>query len=338
MKITIAANIYPPEIGGPAEYSRQLFETFLVQGHETTVVTYGSLKKFSTGVRHALYFFKLCFDSYGADYIIAMDTYSVGLPAVLFAKIFGKKIVVRVGGDFLWETWTERTGKPVLLSEFYTVKQKLSFKEKIIFRLSRFTLRTVDMVVFSTEWQRNIVMKPYRLKKEKTCVVENFYSPVEALSIQPAESFSEKIFLSPSRDRFIKNKKTLEMVFKHVSAKYSHVMLDTSIVSREMLREKIAKSYAIIVSSISEVSPNLVLDGLAYGVPGVVTRDTGIADRIKDMVVFVDPLSHDDIARGVESLLDPAVYDACVQAIMSHTFTHSWNEIAQEFIDLYEKF
>jgi glycosyltransferase involved in cell wall biosynthesis len=129
----------------------------------------------------------------------------------------------------------------------------------------------------------------------------------------------------------------LEMVFKDITSKYPEVSLDTNIVSREVLREKLSHAYVVIVPSVSEVSPNLVLDGLAYGVPAVVTRDTGIADRLKDMVVFVDPLSPNDIVRGIESLLDPAVYDACSHAIMSQTFTHSWNEIAQEFIDVYEK-
>jgi hypothetical protein len=337
MKITIAANIYPPEIGGPAEYSRQLFETLLVQGHHTNVVTYGGLKKYSTGMRHFLYFCKLCYEAYDTEYVIAMDTYSVGWSAMWFAKLFRKKIVIRTGGDFLWETWSERTREPVLLSEFYSVKRKLSSKEKVIFRLTRFILKHVDRTVFSTEWQRNIMHKPYRLNLDKTVIIENFYSPVEARAIEPAQSFTEKIFLSPSRDRFIKNKKTLEAVFKDLAVTHSNIVLDTNIVSREVLREKISKAYAVIVPSISEVSPNLVLDALAYGVPAIVTRDTGIADRIKDMVVFVDPLSSDDIAHGVETLLDSAVYDARSQAIMSHTFTHSWNEIVQEFVDLFSK-
>ncbi len=335
MKITIAANIYPPEIGGPAEYSRKLYETLLVQEHHASVVTYGGFKKYSTGVRHILYFFKLCYEAYDTDFVIAMDIFSVGLPAVAFAKLFGKKIVIRAGGDFLWETWTERTKKSILLSEFYTAKRKLSTKEKIIFWLSGMMLRAVDTVVFSTEWQKNIFLRPYKLDARTTRVIENYYAPIavpSGASSRPAE----KIFLSPSRDRFVKNKKVLEKAFDDLTARYTDIILDTKIVAHEVLQEKIGHAYAVVVPSLSEVSPNLVLDAIASGLPSVVTHDVGIADRITGMVVFVDSRSEGELAQAIESLLDPSVYLSCTQAIGSRTFFHSWNEIVQEFIDIYE--
>ncbi len=339
MKITIAANIYPPEIGGPSEYSRQLYETLLVQNHEAHVVTYGELKRYPTGLRHILYFFHLCVDASDTDYVIAMDTFSVGLPAVLFAKLLSKKVVIRIGGDFLWEAWSDRTKHAVLLSEFYTARRKFTLKEKIIFRLTGWILRSAHGLVFSTAWQRDIMIKPYRLKENKTHIVENFYAPSAgspASMFQP-ESFSEKIFLSPSRDRFIKNKALLAAAFSDVAARHKDIVLDTDIVSREVLREKVNKSYAVVAASVSEVSPNLVLDALAAGVPAIVTQDTGITDRIHGMVVFVDPRRTEDIARGIEQILDPAVYASCREAIMSSTYTHSWNEIVQEFIDILRK-
>ena len=89
--IVIATGIYPPEIGGPAEYSRELFDSFLIQKYNVSVVTYGELKKFLTGIRHIMFFIKLIFDAFYADYIIALDTFSTGLPALIFSKILGKK-------------------------------------------------------------------------------------------------------------------------------------------------------------------------------------------------------------------------------------------------------
>ncbi len=46
--------------------------------------------------------------------VVALDTYSVAFPAVLAAMLFRKKLVLRVGGDFLWEQYLERVKKPKL--------------------------------------------------------------------------------------------------------------------------------------------------------------------------------------------------------------------------------
>ena len=333
MKIIISTGIYPPEIGGPSEYARKLFETLLIQNHDVTIVTYGSLKKFTTGFRHFLYFCRLFLGAYDTDYIIAMDTYSVGLPAVIFAILLKKKIVIRVAGDFLWESYVERTRGPILLSDFYNVKRRYSFKEKIIFILTKFLLKYANSVVFSTEWQRKIMLQAYEISLKKTTIIENFYPSVK---FDDTVTSPEKVFLSPSRDRFIKNKKNLEEAFARIASHYKDIVLDTKVVAHEVLMEKIPKAYAVIVPSLSEVSPNLAVDALQHSVPIIVTKDTGIADRLKDMAMFIDPLSVESIQNGIESLLNTETYDSYRHKIMQSKFTHSWNEIAQEFLDLYK--
>ena len=73
MKIVIATGIYPPDIGGPAQYAKELHDTFLVQNHQVKVIKFGKLKYLPTGIRHLCYFFKF-FAAFGADYIIILDT------------------------------------------------------------------------------------------------------------------------------------------------------------------------------------------------------------------------------------------------------------------------
>ena len=332
MKIVIATGIYPPEIGGPSEYARQLLHAFHVE--EAHVVVFGKLKRFPTGIRHLLYFFKLLFSSLSSDYIIALDTFSVAFPAVGFARLFRKKIAIRVAGDFLWESYVERVREPILLSKFYDTKRTYTLKERIIFLLTRFSLRHSDAVVFSTDWQKKIWEKPYRLKENKTWIIENFFPAVEK-SNQAASS--QKVLLFPSRERYIKNKAKVEEAFREVSKTHPEIASDTSIVSREALMEKIRNSYAVIVASISEVSPNLVLDSIGHGIPAIVTEDMGIADRLRGMVVFVNPLSKEDIKSAIEQLLNPDIYESYRRRMLQSTYTHSWNEIAREFIDIYER-
>jgi hypothetical protein len=300
-------------------------------------VNFGALRKFPTGLRHVLYFLKLCFVAQGADYIIALDIFSVAFPASLFAKLFNKKVVVRVGGDFLWESFVERTHAPILLSQFYSIKREFTFKEKMIFKIIRFVLHSADTVVFSTQWQRNIMQKPYDLDLKKTCIIENFYPSVSLSTQFPENDFSQKkIFLSPSRDIFLKNKKALQAVFEDVANKHPEIILDETIVSHEKMLEKIKQSYAVIVPSLSEVSPNLVLHALAYATPIIVTEDMGLADRLKDLVVFVNSLSKESIREGIEKMLNPDIYNAYKQKMIQRTFTHSWSEIAKDFLDIYK--
>jgi glycosyltransferase involved in cell wall biosynthesis len=66
-----------------------------------------------------------------------------------------------------------------------------------------------------------------------------------------------------------------------------------------------------------------------------VTKDTGISERLQSMVIEVDPFDIDDMVSAVERLLVPEIYATYKQRIYGNTFSHSWNEIAQEFIDVY---
>src|SRR5436309_2301876 len=109
MKILIATGIYLPKIGGPAQYAKNLERVFTDLGHSVTVLTFGLEDNLPTGVRHLFFFFKILPKVFSADIICALDTFSVGLPAVLASQISGKKCVIRTGGDFLWEQYVERT-------------------------------------------------------------------------------------------------------------------------------------------------------------------------------------------------------------------------------------
>ena len=179
MKILIATGIYPPEIGGPAQYAKNLVAEFERQGHRVKVLTYRLEHYLPTGLRHLFFFLRTLLALPGTNFILASDTFSVGFPAVLAAKLLNKKIMIRTGGDFLWESYVERTGDLVLLRKFYekikTGLAKLSLKEKIIFRLTHWTVNHCSKLVFSTEWQKDIWRMPYDLDLQRTKIIENYY-------------------------------------------------------------------------------------------------------------------------------------------------------------------
>ncbi len=333
MKILLATGIYPPQIGGPAQYAKNLAEALRAQGHEVFVRTYELEQKLPMGVRHFLFFLRSLWCMPGTDLVIALDTFSVALPAVCVAKLCGKKMIIRTGGDFIWEFYAERTGDLVLFKDFYATRMdKLNFKERMVFKLTRWTLKSVSAIIFSTQWQRDIFTPAYGLDTSKNFIVENFYG--ERL---PTFSPTEKNFVSASRPLKWKNHDRLAKAFEKVVSKGVSVVHDFTTTPHEKFIDKLQKAYAVILVSLGDISPNMILDAIRCGKPFIMTRETGFTDKLKDIALLVDPESVDDIAEKIDMLCDPKIYVEYQSRVQNFKFTHSWDEIAREFLAVYTK-
>lgn len=335
-KIVIATGIYPPDIGGPAQYAKNLAEEFQKTGHSIKVVTFRIEKKLPTGIRHLFYFFRILPSLFGVDFIIALDTFSVGLPTVLAAKILRKKVIIRTGGDFLWESYVERTGDMVLFREFYKTRfEKFNLKEKIIFRLTKFTLKFCSAVVFSVEWQKDIFTLAYSLNSNINFIVENFYGP--KIEDSESDNFSKKIFISATRPLKWKNHEMLKKAFLLAQKENKDIVLDEEPAPYEKFLEKIKNCYAVILVSLGDISPNMILDAIRAEKPFILTKENGLNNRLKDIGVFVDPLNIEDIKNKILFLSDSSNYKIVKEKIKQFNFTHLWTGIYEEFISIYKK-
>ena len=333
MKILIATGIYPPDIGGPAEYAKNLSEIWKKDGHEVSVKVFSQFNFLPTGIRHLVYFMSILPDVSKADFVLALDTYSCALPAIFASRIFGKKIILRTGGDFLWESYVERTGDLVLLRDFYNTRlSKLSIKEKIIFNLIKYVLRNVNAIIWSTEWQKNIFNSPYNLKRHNNFIVENYYGP-KITSIEP----EQKNFIAMARKLKWKQTGLLRDVFEREDVVHSGVILETNPVPHNEFLEKIRRSYAVIIASLGDISPNTILDAIRCQKPFIVTKETGLTSRIMDIAIFVDPKNIEDVAGKVLWLSDPVNYMEQKKKIESFSFMHTWEDIGREYINVYNK-
>jgi glycosyltransferase involved in cell wall biosynthesis len=330
-KILISTGIYPPQIGGPAQYAKNLKEVFEDRNYEVSVKTFLFERILPGGLRHLFFLFKIIPDVIKSDKIFIFDIFSVALPTVFACKIFGKKSIIRTGGDFLWEQYVERTGRKILLSNFYkTEKRNFSFKEKVVFNLIGWTLRNTSMIIFSTEWQRNIFTGAYGLVREKTSVVENYYGPKE-------ESFNpkEKIFVASSRDLVLKNKSHLKKIFNKIKQQHINADLFIDNLPFSDFIQKIKNSYAVIQISLGDISPNLILDAIRFNKPFICTKEVGIFERIKDMGIFVDPLNEKEIEEAILLMLNDDNYKLEVEKVRNFSFIHTWENIADEFINIF---
>ncbi len=333
MKIIIATGVYPPDVGGPAQYAKNLKDKFSKKNHEVGVFFYKIEKKLPPIVRHVFYFFRIFFQVRSADFVIALDTFSVGLPAVCAAKIWRKRIVLRVSGDFLWETYINRGGKLITLSDFNKQTPVLSLKEKLIYSLQGFTIRSSTALAFNTVWQKKIFEDKYDLKTEKNFVVENYYTKRESWK---SGTGNKKIFLWAGRPIRLKNLDLLKKVFLEIKSDNEEVELKmVSKLSYNDLLEEIKKSYAVILPSISDVYPNFILDAVSLGKPFIMTRETGQLDRFGDIGIFVDPLDKESIKQKILFLLDNNNYEEYKNRVAQFDYSHSWEQIAEEFLDIY---
>ena len=332
----IATGIFPPDIGGPAEYAKQVAEEFRREGHKVAALRYRLEKRLPTGVRHLLFFARALYAFARADFVLALDQFSVGLPAVFAARLLRKKIIIRTGGDFLWESYVERTDNLVLFREFYlTSLPKLNLKERIIFSLSRFTLRHASAIVFSTEWQRDIFMQPYRLDSAKCFIVENFYGLPDSRGVSFEQG--KKIFVAGTRKLKWKNVEALRRAYSRAAEADPTIMLDTDTVPHAEFLEKIRHAYAVILVSLGDISPNMILDAVRCGTPFILTCECGILKRVADCAVLVDPRDENDIAEKILWFADPVHYAEQKRKVLAFSFSHSWADITKEFLGIYTK-
>ncbi|KKS26437.1 MAG: Polysaccharide biosynthesis protein [Parcubacteria group bacterium GW2011_GWA2_42_11] len=333
LKIIIATGIYPPAVGGPATYAKNLTEALRKAGNRVVVLSYKLEKKLPVGVRHCLYFCRLVASLFGADLIIALDIFSAGFPAVLAAKIFGKKIIVRVGGDFLWESYVNNTGEALTLKEFYAKAPQLDAKHRLISFFQGFVLRNCSVLVFNTQWQRDIFRREYGLEAKKIFVIENFYGP-KLDSTFP----DKKVFLWIGRENKLKNTELLKSAFAEVKKQNQQIELElSSNISFDAGQKKISECYAFVLPSLSDVGPNLILEAMQYNKPFILTRETGLFEKLKDIGIFVDPQNQEDIKNKILFLANDENYSEYKRRVADFKFTHSWQEIAQEFLDIYSR-
>lgn len=327
-KILIATGIYPPAIGGPAEYAKNIEEVWRKEGYKVTVKYFSFEHKLSSGLRHLYFLLKSLPAIISADFILVLDTFSVALPVTIGCRILNKKYTIRTGGDFLWESYVERTKKKVLLKDFYNIElSNLSKKENFIFKLTKWVLKNADKIIFSTEWQRNIWQSPYSIDISKTKVVENFCG--EHISNQ---GYGSKTFVGATRDLVWKNLDTLKEVFADREIIELGAKLDTETSNYDEFTRRIQEGYAVILASLGDISPNMILDAIRHNKPFIVTKEVGIYARIRDIAIFVDPLDKEEIKEKVLWLLDEQNYNDQVQKIQNFNFRHSWQEIANEII------
>ncbi len=306
MHILLATGIFPPEIGGPATYVRDLAMELTARGDEVTVVTYGSTHGFDKAEgywivhvgkqggplgRWLRFREALITHGSGADYLCAFSSISAGIP-VLMSGLKRPKKILRLGGDFFWERYTDAGGM-MTLREWYA--SRFGFWRMLNSLCMGRILRGFDSLVYSTEFQRDIHQNAYK-KLPLSSVEQN---------IRPASTYAEHTPRVPFRllfmGRFVRFKNIASLidavallpdvrltiigdgpVRQELNKKVEKEGLESRIsfrgsVSGNEKRKAFDDHDLLVLPSLTEISPNVALEARAACLPVLLTEETGLA-------------------------------------------------------------
>ncbi|KKT13900.1 MAG: Glycosyl transferase, group 1 [Parcubacteria group bacterium GW2011_GWD1_44_9] len=334
MRILITTGLSRADIGGPTQYGSGLKNAFQELGHEAKLISYGRTEKFlPIGARHIFFFFRILPQIFWANYVLTLDTFSTGVPSVWGAKILGKRNIVRVGGDYLWSAYVNRTGKSLILPDFYDKIPKLSLKEKLVAFLMRQMIKRADFLAFNTEWQREIWQKRYDISYPKSNVVRN-YIPEK----KDGEISTIKNFLWAGRVIPEKNLELLKMVGERVAKKYPEFRLDILTgKSHEQVLDRIKDCYAAISVAFADFCPNFIIEAVSFNKPFIISKETGLNEIYPEGGLFFDPHRPDELERSMEAALDYRIYNKLVEELKENAISHSWKNIAEEYLDIWKR-
>ena len=181
-KILIATGLYPPDIGGPATYSKQLFDHLPLHGVSVYIVNFGKVRNLPKILRHFIYFLMLLKKGRNTDVIFAQDPVSVGLPAYLASRILRKKFVLKVVGDYAWEQYCQKSSITGLqlpsLEKFQEEKYDLITEMRR--RIQKYVAQHAFKVIVPSNYLKKILLG-WSVAESKIFVVYNSFSPSSVL-------------------------------------------------------------------------------------------------------------------------------------------------------------
>jgi len=325
MKILIATGIYPPDIGGPATYSSLLVKELPKREIKVQVVTYGPAgisQKIPKGLRHLIYFFICFFKSLRSDVIFAQNQLSAGLPAILVAKITGRKFIIRVAGDSVWEQAVQRYGIKENIDDFQNKRynRRIELKRKI----QRFVVGGADAIItpsiyfkkIVSGWVKNpdkiyVIYNGIELEKPKNFIADKKKDKIifSVGRLVPWKGFDVLIELmsnlldwqliivgdGPDKEKLGKliNRLNLEKRVKLVGS-----------MPRERLLEYLTKAQVFVLNTSFESFSFQVVEAMNLGIPVITTNIGNLPEIIDDgrEGILIEPNNKEQLIKAIKRL------------------------------------
>ncbi len=308
-KIIIAAEIFPPDIGGPATYSKMITEQLVKQGREVSLICFTyepqngqhifPIKRILRGrskiIRHLAYLWHLSKMARKTAVIYAQGPASSGLMATIAGFLVNKKVVIKVVGDYAWEQ-ARNLGKTNLgIDEFQSQK----FKGKIgwLKFVEKFTCQKAAKIIVPSQYLKKIV-RGWGVSEGKIEVVYNAISlPLLSkgrletnqdliLSIGrlvPWKGFKTLIELVPELCQFNPNFRLVILgdgpEEKNLKSQILNLKIEDKVevkkVTPEIRDQYLQTAKVFVLNTGYEGLPHTVLEAMAAGTPVITTNVCG---------------------------------------------------------------
>src|SRR3989344_4099434 len=317
MKLVIATPLYPPEIGGPATYAEILMRELPKSGIEVELVKFSDVRHLPNAIRHIAYARNIFHAARHADAILALDVLSVGWPA-FFANIFlGKKFIVKIVGDHIWEQGKQRFWIKGSLDEFprfsFSWHPYLWFLRTLQFVVAR----SADCVIVPSEYLKKVIVR-WGIAPEKIAVIYNGITLPDDLVVPPK---NENEFLIVSSGRRV-HWKGFEAIERVASREANWRVFVASELPREEALGWVKAADVFVLNSRYEGLSHALIEALMLGTPVIATDAGGNGELITNgqTGLLVPPGDEEALFIALKNVAhDPHAASARAQAARTQT-------------------
>jgi len=320
MKILIATGIYPPEIGGPATYAKLLHDRLPSYGFTTDILPFREVRQWPKIIRHLVYLFKILRRGREADLIFTQDPVSTGLPSIIGGKMLGKKVIIRVAGDYAWEQGRSRFGVVAGIDEFQ--HNKYAWRVNLLKKIQSYSVGVADQVITPSKYFARLV-SGWNSRAKVMCI----YNGIELPANKPETRRDRKLLFSAGRlvnwkgfDVLIElmrdlppdwrlfiagdgpDRKKLESMINSFNLKDRVKLL--GLISREQILEYLSRAGIFVLNTSFESFSFQVVEAMWAEVPVIATNVGNLAEIITDGEegLLVSPNNQEQILGAILAL------------------------------------
>lgn len=178
--LLIATGLFPPDIGGPATYSKLLSEELLKRGIKVKVLSFGEVRSLPKVFRHIFYMVKVFLWGRKSKIIYAQDPVSVGLPVLVATLLLRRGYFLKIVGDYAWEQGSQRFNVKDLLDVFARKNKGYDWRVQILKNIQKIVVNKAKTIIVPSLYLKNIVSS-WGVESEKINVIYNSFNKPTAL-------------------------------------------------------------------------------------------------------------------------------------------------------------
>jgi len=261
----------------------------------------------------------------------------------MLARLKKPKKVLRLGGDFFWERYTDRGGEKGLKDWYASQPRSKFIMQKI--------LGSFDHIVFSTEFQKALYRAQYRLPMHS--VIENavpsgvpvlhaVHAPFRLLFMGRFVAFKNLPLLLRAL-AFLPQCSLTFVGDGPMGNALRALVQELSLADRvEFLPSQngvakgrtMADADLLVLPSITELSPNVALEARAAGLPVLLTRSTGFGETIARGMVLRDLKTPEQLAQAIADIRSR--YGEIAETAALPVVMRGWDSVAREHLQLFQ--